>query len=84
VSCCIGEKRTDGQEIPESRWACFTMNTVDDDIVNEIYAKILYEWLPSAYLKRNENIPMVEVYPFDMSEEDFEWEILIPLCEADK
>ena len=79
VSCSIGEKSDKGQEIPSSRWACFTLNTVDDDIVNEMYCKIIYEWLPSANLKRNKNIPTVEVYPFDMSEEDFEWEIRIPI-----
>jgi len=79
VSCCIGEKSDDGQKIPESKWACFTLNTVDDDAVNEIYCKIIYEWLPSANLKRNENIPTVEVYPYDMSEEGFEWEIRIPI-----
>ena len=50
-----------------------------DDAVNEIYCKIIYEWLPSANLKRNENIPTVEVYPYDMSEEGFEWEIRIPI-----
>lgn len=79
VNCCIGEKGSEGQEIPASRWACFTMNTTDDDAVNETYSKIIYEWLPSANLKRNENIPTVEVYPFDMSEEGFEWEIRIPI-----
>ncbi len=79
VNCCIGEKGTEGQEIPANRWVCFTMNTTDDEIVNEIYSKIVYEWLPSANLKRNENIPTVEVYPFDMSEDGFEWEIRIPV-----
>ncbi len=79
VSCSIGEKSDKGQEIPSSRWACFTLNTVDDDIVNEMYCKIIYEWLPSANLKRNKNIPTVEVYPFDMSEDGFEWEIRIPI-----
>ena len=79
VNCCIGKKSEEGQKIPESKWACFAMNTVDDDIVNETYSKIMYEWLPSANLKRNENIPTVEVYPFDMSEDGFEWEIRIPI-----
>lgn len=79
VKCCIGKKGTEGTEIPAARWACFKMNTVDDDTVNEIYGKILYEWLPSSNLKRNESIPTVEVYPFDMSEEGFEWEIRIPI-----
>lgn len=79
VNCCIGEIGSEGQKIPASRWACFTMNTVDDDIVNEAYSKIIYEWLPSANLIINENMPTVEVYPFDMSEDGFEWEIRIPI-----
>ena len=79
VCCCIGEEASEGQKIPGSKWACFTLNTVDDDIVNRIYSKIIYEWLPSANLKRNQNMPTVEVYPFDMSEEGFEWEIRIPI-----
>ena len=79
VRCCIGEKSDDGQKIPGSKWACFTLDTVNDDAVNEIYCKIIYEWLPSANLKRNENMPTVEVYPFDMSEDGFEWEIRIPI-----
>ena len=79
VNCCIGEKGNEGQEIPSGSWACFTLNTVDDDIVNKTYSKIIYEWLPSANIKRNENMPTVEVYPFDMSEDGFEWEIRIPI-----
>ena len=55
------------------------MNTTDDAIVNEAYSKIIYEWLPSANLKRNEKLPTLEVYPFDMSEDGFEWEIRIPI-----
>lgn len=79
VLCTIGETGNGGCEIPAAGWACFKMNTVDDDIVNETYGKIIYEWLPSANLKRNNEIPTVEVYPSDMSEGGFEWEIRIPL-----
>ena len=79
VNCCIGEKGNEGLEIPQSRWACFTMNTTDDEVVNEVYSKIIYEWLPSANLKRDENIPTIEIYPFDMSEDGFLWEIRIPI-----
>ena len=50
-----------------------------DDIVNEMYSKILYEWLPSANMKKREEIPIIEVYPFDMSGNEFEWEIRIPI-----
>jgi len=35
VNCCIGKKSEEGQKIPESKWACFAISTVDDDIVNE-------------------------------------------------
>lgn len=79
VKCCIGEISTDGQKVPASRWTCFKMNTVDDDIVNETYSKILYEWLPSANMKKKDGMPTVEVYPFDMSVDGFEWEIRIPI-----
>ena len=79
VICCIGEKSSQGTKIPESKWACFSMNTVDDDAVNQTYGKIIYEWLPSANLKRNESLPVVEVYPLDMSKNGFPWEIRIPI-----
>lgn len=88
VDCTIGSNmRVDKSnncklnftKVPKSRFACFKMYTVDDDIVNEMYSKILYEWLPSANMKKREDIPTIEVYPFDMSEEKFEWEIRIPI-----
>ena len=79
VNCCIGQKDEYGHKIPESRWACFKASTTDDKIINELYSKIIYEWLPSAHLKTNRNLPTIEVFPFDMSEEGFEWEIRIPI-----
>lgn len=66
--------------VPKSRWACFKLTTTDDDTVNEQYSKILYEWLPSANLKRRNDLPILEVYPFDMSKDGFNWEIRIPVC----
>ncbi|MBO7208548.1 MAG: hypothetical protein J6V58_02295 [Clostridia bacterium] len=81
VKCTIGEKADNGQLIPASKWACFKMNTVGDDIVNETYSKILYEYLPSANLLHNYEIPTVEIYPFDMSQDGFSWEIMIPIKE---
>ena len=78
VQCSIG-KRGVGQDIPCSRWACFAMNTVDDAVVNKKYSEILYELLPSAGLTRNESVPTIEVFPADMSQDGFEWEIWIPI-----
>lgn len=85
VLCSIGERvgadaDTLIQKIPQCTWACFKLNTTDDDSVNEKYGEILYEILPSARLRRIESIPTVEVYPIDMSSDDFEWEIRIPVC----
>lgn len=79
VSCCIGEPANAGLRIPASRWACFSMYTTDDDMVNAEYAKILCDWLPSANFKRNPHIPSLEVYPVDMSRDGFRWEIRIPI-----
>lgn len=85
VLCTIGsladelQKELPFEEIPESLWACFRLNTVDDEIVNEFYSKILYQWLPSANLVKNDSIPIVEVYPRDMSKDGFEWEIWMPI-----
>ena len=86
VLCTIGKKivqisdQQPFEEIPETCWACFKLNTVEDEIVNEIYSKIICEWLPSANLIKDNSIPIVEVYPFDMSKDGFEWEIRVPVC----
>lgn len=85
VLCTIGsladelQRELPFEEIPESLWACFRLNTVEDEIVNEFYSKILYQWLPSANLVKNDSIPIVEVYPRDMSKDGFEWEIWLPI-----
>lgn len=79
VSCTIGQRTQKGDTISASRWACFTMQTIDDDAVNAFYGKIIYEWLPSAKLQRRDNIPTLEVFPTDMSREGFQWEIRIPI-----
>lgn len=85
VKCCIGERITLSENtttadiIPECRWLSVKMNTTDDDIVNEKYNSILSNLLPSAKLKRRMDLPTVEVFPRDMSEDHFEWEIRIPI-----
>lgn len=85
VKCNIGERLvplTDASSddiIPACRWLAVKMNTTDDDIVNQKYNTILYDILPSAKLKKRLDIPTVEVFPRDMSENNFEWEIRIPI-----
>ncbi len=87
VVCTIGAASRKGlpgmaaAQIPVGRWACYRLNTVDDDVVNGVYSKILYEWLPSANLRQRSDVPVLEVYPFDMTEDGFTWEIRIPVCE---
>ena len=85
VKCCIGERvesaeaTMDADIIPESHWLCVKMNTTDDDIVNQKYNALLCDLLPSTNMRRRPDMPTVEVYPRDMSEEGFEWEIRIPI-----
>ena len=85
VRCCIGERTsklmesTDTDTVPECKWLSIKMNTTDDDIVNRKYNTLLYEILPSAKLRRKTGVPTVEIYPRDMSEDNFEWEIRIPI-----
>lgn len=85
VLCNIGQRSDkelegfDNMLISRTKYACFKLNSVDDDFVNQKYSEILYEWLPSANLKINNLLPTVEVYPKDMSKDGFEWEIRIPI-----
>ena len=85
VKCHIGERINPNEYtatadiIPECRWLCVKMNTTDDDAVNRQYNTILCDLLPSAKLKRRSDLPTVEVFPRDMSEDNFEWEIRIPI-----
>ena len=85
VKCRIGDRISPTSEdlaediIPECRWLSVKMNTTDDDAVNEKYNTILCDLLPSAKLKRKMDLPTIEVFPRDMSENNFEWEIRIPV-----
>ena len=83
VLCTIGERIRRGDKedevLKKSSYAVFTMNTTDDDTVNKKYSEILYEILPSAGIRRREDLPSVEVFPLDMDDDNFEWEIRIPI-----
>ena len=85
VKCRIGKRMTPDENtmpadiIPACQWLSVKMNTTDDDIVNEKYDSILGNLLPSAKLKRKMDLPTVEIFPRDMSENNFEWEIRIPI-----
>lgn len=66
-------------EIPESKWAKFRLNSTDDEIVDRFYGEVLLKWLSSTNWRRRKGVAGVEVFPADMSEEGFEWEIWIPI-----
>lgn len=83
VKCTIGERcNVDTKKsvyIPRSDWACFSMHGSDDQNVNEFYSNILFHWLNSGSYERNYDIPNIEVFPSNMDNEGFEWDILIPI-----
>lgn len=66
-------------EIPASKWAKFRLNRTDDETVDQFYGEVLLKWLSSTNWRRREGVPGVEVFPADMSEDGFEWEIWIPI-----
>ena len=80
VKCIIGEENGDFAEkiqIPKALWAHFKMRGTDDSQVNEFYQRILGEWLESSGYERDSHIPNIEVFPKNMDEDDFLWEIWI-------
>ncbi len=83
VDCVIGKRCTEEGEngilIPTSKWAVFTINTTDDQIVNAFYNDIIVQWLQSSGYCRKENLPNIEVYPYNMENDGFNWEIRIPV-----
>lgn len=88
VICTIGTNlpyaQGDALAIPTGLWACFPMHTTEDAEVNRFYSRILQQWLASVPYVRDENLPTVEVFPMDMTQDGFAWEIRIPLKEAPK
>lgn len=87
IDCLIGAKNDDYKdkiEIPKSNWAKFTLNTTDDEYVNEFYKNILNGWLMSSGYIKNNDVPNIEVFPSNMEKDGFEWEIWIPIRKAEK
>lgn len=89
VRCLIGNigrgtQNESSQRIPESLWVCFGMRGTDDETVNGFYHRILWQWFASVGYERNPKLPNIEVYPVDMSGEEFDWEIWIPVIKKVK
>lgn len=82
VNCLIGvlgDGYKDYITLPESEWACFKLRGTKDEYVNGFYNDILHQWFSSSEYVKNNEIPNIEIFPSDMSIDDFEWEILIPI-----
>lgn len=81
VRCTIGRRNTEkGQAaVKKHRWMVFTLNTTDDKAVNDFYRNIYFEYLPSSNYVRDAEQPIVEVFPADMDDEGFLWQIRIPI-----
>ena len=83
VKCTIGKRCAENAEnslyIPQSDWVCFTMHGSEDAEVNKFYNDIIFNWFDSSTYTRNYDIPNIEVFPADMEDDGFEWEIRIPV-----
>lgn len=85
VLCTIGQRCSGIGDvaIPACRWLSVKMQTTDDIAVNQKYSEVLYRILPSLHLQKKAGIPTLEIFPFDMTEPHFSWEIRIPIEEGE-
>lgn len=81
VECCIGVRNKGASviRIPKSKWVSFRMYGWSNDITNEFYNNVIFKWFESVSYERNRDIPNLEVFPNNMNDEAFEWEIRIPI-----
>ena len=89
VLCTVGGILPDGEtpppgmrqyRIPAALWAAFPVPPgTDEGAVNDLYSRILYEFLPSCGYDRAADAPNVEVFP---PCDDGRFEIRIPLRET--
>ena len=78
-------KKPDGvnltiETISAATWAVFSINsTTGKKQYDEAYTRILTEWFPSSNYKRDEEIRSLDVYPSGTMDENYIWEIWIPV-----
>jgi len=65
--------------IPKATWVVFTFKGETGDKVSEAITRINTEWFPQSQYKRNENVPMLDVYPDGEINENYAWEIWMPV-----
>ena len=69
------------QSIPAATWAVFTFKGETGSKVSEAITRIITEWFPQSQYVRNENVPMLDVYPDGTIDENYAWEIWMPVAE---
>lgn len=65
--------------IPAATWAVFTFKGETGAKVSEAITRIVTEWFPQSQYVRNESIPMLDSYPDGQIDENYEWEIWMPV-----
>jgi len=65
--------------VPEATWAVFTFKGKTGEKVAEAITRIVTEWFPQSQYVRNENVPMLDVYPDGEIDENYTWEIWMPV-----
>jgi len=65
--------------IPEATWAVFTFKGETGSKVGEAITRIVTEWFPQSQYVRNEKVPMLDVYPDGTIDENYTWEIWMPV-----
>ena len=68
------------ETIPAATWAVFSFyGQTGYDKYDEAYTRILTEWLPASQYRRDETAPNLDVYPSGEVNENYTWEIWVPV-----
>jgi AraC family transcriptional regulator len=68
------------ETIPPATWAVFSINgNTGSAAYNAAYTRILTEWFPTSNYKRDESVPNLDVYPGGTIDENYVWEIWLPV-----
>ena len=68
------------ETIPAATWAVFSINSsTGKKQYDEAYARIITEWFPASNYKRDKSVQSLDVYPPGKIDENYVWEIWIPV-----
>ena len=63
--------------IPAATWAVFSITGLET--CDAAWARVITEWLPQSGYIRNEAVPNLDVYPGGTMDENYIWEIWLPI-----